>query len=239
MFRRWWLGCIVGMLSVSAWAADGVLVAAGAGYRKPVLELLQAFSEATGIKAEASFGNMKQVEVQARQNPDISVLIGDQAFLEPMQLAQQFMPLGRGQLVLVAASGKTLQTLDDLRGPAIGRIAMPDREKAVYGKAAFTCMQRSGLWADIHTKLIEVTTVPQVSAYVLTQQVDAGFVNATEAKALQGKVGAAVVVDEGCYPPIALSMGVIAQRGNVAAVQALQAFVGTPAARAVLQRHGL
>ena len=134
MFRRWWLGCIVGMLSVSAWAADGVLVAAGAGYRKPVLELLQAFSEATGIKAEASFGNMKQVEVQARQNPDISVLIGDQAFLEPMQLAQQFMPLGRGQLVLVAASGKTLQTLDDLRGPAIGRIAMPDREKRCMAK---------------------------------------------------------------------------------------------------------
>ena len=41
-----------------AWAADTLLVAAGAGYRKPVLELLEGFSAAHGIRAEASFGNM-------------------------------------------------------------------------------------------------------------------------------------------------------------------------------------
>ena len=51
MFRRLFLCCAALALAVPAMAADGVLVAAGAGYRKPVLELLQAFTSATGIKA--------------------------------------------------------------------------------------------------------------------------------------------------------------------------------------------
>ncbi|MBD9403158.1 molybdate ABC transporter substrate-binding protein [Comamonas sp. CMM02] len=237
MFRRLFLCCAALALAVPAMAADGVLVAAGAGYRKPVLELLQAFTSATGIKAEASFGNMKQV--QAQQNPDISVLIGDRAFLEPMQLAQTFERLGRGQLVLVASKAHALKDLADLSQPQFQRIAVPDRNKAVYGKAAFTCLERSGLAAALQGKLLEVSTVPQVSAYLLTEHVDAGFVNATEAQSLQGKAGTSLTIAQDCYDPIELSMAAIHGRADNAATQALLAFIATPQARAVMQRHGL
>src|SRR5256885_17127692 len=77
------------------WSSDVCSSDPGAGYRKPVLELLQAFSQATDIRAEASFGNMKQIETQARQNPEIAVLIGDRAFVEPMQLAERYITLGQ------------------------------------------------------------------------------------------------------------------------------------------------
>ena len=239
MFRRLFLCCAALALAVPAMAADGVLVAAGAGYRKPVLELLQAFTSATGIKAEASFGNMKQVQVQAQQNPDISVLIGDRAFLEPMQLAQKFERLGKGQLVLVASKAHALKDLADLSLPQFQRIAVPDRNKAVYGKAAFTCLERSGLAAALQGKLLEVSTVPQVSAYLLTEHVDAGFVNATEAQSLQGKAGTSLTIAQDCYDPIELSMAAIHGRADNAATQALLAFIATPQARAVMQRHGL
>lgn len=239
MFRRLFLCCAALALAVPAMAADGVLVAAGAGYRKPVLELLQAFTSATGIKAEASFGNMKQVQVQAQQNPDISVLIGDRAFLEPMQLAQTFERLGKGQLVLVASKAHALKDLADLSLPQFQRIAVPDRNKAVYGKAAFTCLERSGLAAALQGKLLEVSTVPQVSAYLLTEHVDAGFVNATEAQSLQGKAGTSLTIAQDCYDPIELSMAAIHGRADNAATQALLAFIATRQARAVMQRHGL
>lgn len=239
MFRRLFLCCAALALAVPAMAADGVLVAAGAGYRKPVLELLQAFTSTTGIKAEASFGNMKQVQVQAQQNPDISVLIGDRAFLEPMQLAQTFERLGKGQLVLVASKAHALKDLADLSLPQFQRIAVPDRNKAVYGKAAFTCLERSGLAAALQGKLLEVSTVPQVSAYLLTEHVDAGFVNATEAQSLQGKAGSSLTIAQDCYDPIELSMAAIHGRADNAATQALLAFIATPQARAVMQRHGL
>ena len=52
--RRCFLACLALFIGSGAWAADTLLVAAGAGYRKPVLELLEGFSAAHGIRAEAS-----------------------------------------------------------------------------------------------------------------------------------------------------------------------------------------
>lgn len=239
MFRPLLLGCVAVMLAAPSWAGDGLLIAAGAGYRKPVLELLQAFTSATPFKAEASFGNMKQVEVQARQNPEIRLLVGDKAFLQPMQLAQRFEPLGTGRLVLVTSKARGLKTIADLAQPQFKRIAVPDRSKAVYGKAAFTCIQRSGLDAALASKLIEVATVPQVTTYLVTGEVDAGFINATEALALKDKVGDRVEIAADCHDPIELSLAVLLDREPNAATQAFVAFIASPQARQVMQRHGL
>ncbi|WP_370678812.1 molybdate ABC transporter substrate-binding protein [Comamonas sp. GB3 AK4-5] len=239
MLLRLFLGCVAAAFSLSVWASDSLLIAAGAGYRKPVLELLQAFTSATGFKAEASFGNMKQVEVQAKQNTDIQLLIGDRAFLEPMQLSQRFEHLGTGRLVLATAKAHPLSSITELGQARFQRIAVPDRSKAVYGKAAFSCLQQQGLMQAVGSKLMEVATVPQVSAYLVTGEVDAGFINATEAQALKDKVGASIAIDPACHDPIELSLAVLEGRDRSPAAQAFIAFITTPQARQVMQRHGL
>lgn len=233
---------VVAMLVLTAGPvlpADSVLLAAGAGYRKPVLELLENFTQASGIRAEASFGHMKQIETQAQQNGGIAFLIGDRVFLEPMQLAERYLPLGQGKLVLVVARGQGIASLNELQEPRFQRIALPDRVKAVYGKAAATCLQRLGLEQALAGKLVEVATVPQVSTYVATGEADAGFVNLTEALALQGRVGARLEAPANCYDPIELSVGVLKGRGDSAAARAFIDYLTTPAARSVLERHGL
>lgn len=237
--QRFFLACVAFLLAANAWAADTLLVAAGAGYRRPVTQLLEDFSQASGIKVEASFGNMKQVETQARQNPDIALLIGDRAFLEPMGLAERFQPLGTGKLVLVAARGQTIAAITDLREPRFKRIAIPDRTKAVYGNAAATCLTRLGLTEPLAERLLEVATVPQVSAYVATGEVDAGFVNRTEALALEGRAGTAIEAPQDCYDPIELSVGVLKGRADGAAARAFLDYLASPAARKVLERHGM
>ena len=239
MLKRLLLAVLVAASIAPAVASDSVLIAAGAGYRRPVLDLIQAFTTATGIKAEASFGNMKQVEIQAKQNPDISLLLGDRVFIAPMQLAQRFEHLGSGQLVLVTSKNHALKSIADLSKPEFKRIAVPDRVKAVYGKAAFTCLERNGLASSLQPRLLEVATVPQVGSYLATGEVDAGFVNKTEAMALQGKTGSSVPMPADCHDPIELSLAVIDGRDSGAATRAFVEFVGTPEARAVLQRHGL
>ncbi|HRO83016.1 MAG TPA: molybdate ABC transporter substrate-binding protein [Alicycliphilus denitrificans] len=237
--QRFLLACAALLLAANAWAADTLLVAAGAGYRKPVMELLEDFSKSSGIRTEASFGNMKQVEIQARQNPDIALLIGDRAFLEPMGLAERFQHLGTGRLVLVTARGQAIASLADLREPRFKRIALPDRTKAVYGNAAATCLARLGLAQPLTERLVEVATVPQVSAYVATGEVDAGFLNRTEALALQGRAGAAIDAPQDCYDPIELSVGVLKGRAGGAAARAFLDYLASPAARQVLERHGM
>jgi len=237
--QRFLLACAALLLAANAWAADTLLVAAGAGYRKPVMELLEDFSKSSGIRTEASFGNMKQVETQARQNPDISLLIGDRAFLEPMGRAERFQHLGTGRLVLVTARGQAIASLADLRELRFKRIALPDRTKAVYGNAAATCLARLGLAQPLAERLVEVATVPQVSAYVATGEVDAGFLNRTEALALQGRAGAAIDAPQDCYDPIELSVGVLKGRAGGAAARAFLDYLASPAARQVLERHGM
>ncbi|MBS0466706.1 MAG: molybdate ABC transporter substrate-binding protein [Proteobacteria bacterium] len=237
--QRFFLACAAFLLAANVWAADVLLVAAGAGYRKPVMELLEDFSKSSGIRTEASFGNMKQVEIQVKQNPDIALMIGDRAFLEPMGLAERFQPLGQGKLVLVTARGQAIASLADLREPRFKRIALADRTKAVYGNAAATCLQRLGLAQPLAERLVEVATVPQVSAYVATGEVDAGFLNRTEALALQGRAGQAIDAPQDCYDPIALSVGVLKGRADHAAVRAFLDYLASPAARRVLERHGM
>ena len=238
-YKSWGLALLAVVFSAGAVAADTLLLAGGAGYRKPVLELLENFSQASGIRAEASFGNMKQVEAQAQQNPYIAFIVGDKVFLEPMQLADRYLPLGQGRLVLVVARGQAIASLQDLQEPRFKRIALPDRTKAVYGKAATTCLQRLGLAQPLADKLLEVATVPQVSTYVATGEVDAGFVNLTEALALEGRIGARLDAPASCYDPIELSAGVVKGRGDSAAARAFIDYLATPAARRVLERHGL
>ena len=238
-YKAFVLAAVAVVFSASAVAADTLLLAAGAGYRKPVLELLQNFSQASGIHAEASFGHMKQIETQAQQNGDIAFLIGDRVFLEPMQLAERYLPLGQGRLVLVVARGQSIASLQELQEPRFRRSALPERVRAVYGKAAATCLQRLGLEQLLADRLLEVATVPQVSTYVATGEVDAGFVNLTEALALQGRAGTSLEAPASCYDPIELSVGVLKGRGDSAAARAFVEYLATPAARSVLERHGL
>ena len=238
-YKRFLVAALAEVFSAGAMAADGLLLAAGAGYRKPVLELLENFSQASGIRAEASFGNMKQIETQAQQNPEIALIVGDRVFLEPMQLAERYLPLGQGRLVLVVARGQAIASLQDLQEPRFKRIALADRTKAVYGKAATTCLQRLGVEQALAGRVLEVATVPQVSTYVATGEVDAGFVNLTEALALGDRVGTRVDAPASCYDPIEISIGVLKGRGESAGARAFVDYLASPAARSVLERHGL
>lgn len=222
-----------------AMAAEPLMVAAAAGYRKPVLELLDAFTKEKGIPAEAVFGNMTQVEAQTRQNDRILLVVGDRAYIEPLGLAEKIQPLGQGRLVLIAPPGRKFASLDELRAATVRRIAMPDQKKATYGKAAFLCMQRLGLLSDVKDKLLEVATVPQVSIYVASGEVDAGFVNLTEALAIGPRIGGSLAAPASCYDPIEISVGLVAGRAATPAVDAFLDYLRTPAARELLERHGL
>lgn len=230
---------LAGLLALAAQARQGLLLAGGAGYRKPVLELVELFARESGIRAETSFGNMRQAETQARQNPDVALVVGDEAFLAPMGLFERYQLLGDGRLVLVAARGVALAALEELKEARFRRIGVPDRRQAVYGRAAFTCMRRQGLLDELTPRLLEVATVPQVGAYVGTGEVDAGFVNNTEAQALRGRAGAMLELPTSCHEPIRLSVGVVRGHADAPAVRAFLEFVQSPAARAALQRHGL
>lgn len=114
-----------------------------------------------------------------------------------------FTTLGKGILVLVSA--KELKSVDEI--VSLDKIAMPQPGKAIYGIRAKQFLENSKLGQKLGDKLIEVATVPQVSAYIFSGDVDAGFVNLTEAIAQKDKFKTIIKIDETMYEPVLIVAG--------------------------------
>lgn len=226
-------------LAVSA-MAQTFTVASGAGYKKPVTALAKAFEAAGGVKTDLIFGNMGQLIPQAKTSGAIDVLVGEKGFLEGAGV--QFsgaVPLGRGVLVVAWPKGKTLAAPGDVAKPEVKRLAMADPAKAIYGKAATQYLQKAGLDKAVADKLLVVATVPQVTTYVQSGEVDAGFVNRTDVMDLGEAIGGYLEIDPSLYEPIELAALPLADAKNTEAIKAFAAFLETPQAREILKKHGL
>lgn len=220
--------------------AENLLVASGAGYKKLVTDLAGAFEKQSGIKPELSFGNMGQVTTQAKAGGVIDVLVGEKGFLEGAGLSfAGVAPIGRGILVVAWPKGKKLAAATDVAKPEVKRLAMPDPKKAIYGKAASQFLEKSGLAKTVAAKLLVVATVPQVTTYVVSGEVDAGFVNRTDVMNLGDAIGGYLEVDPSQYAPIEIVAETLSSAPNAAAAKKFAAFLATPEAKAIAKKHGM
>ncbi len=221
-------------------AAESVTVAAGAGYKKMVSELAKTFTDESGIAVEQIFGNMGQTIAQAKNSGLVDCLIGDKRFLDKSGITFSAMPeIGRGKLVAVTPKGIALDSPMDIVNDSIKRVALPDPQKAIYGRAADEFLHNSGLYDKVQSKLLVVATLPQVSSYLLSNEVDVGFINMTDAIGIQDKVGATLPVDQQYYSPIIIVAGSLASAPNSEALAKFQAFLATEKAAAIARKHGL
>ena len=226
--------------SFEACAADKITLASGAGYKKMVTELAQAFTAQSGIETEQIYGNMGQTLAQAKNSGLVDCVIGDKRFLDAsvVRFAAQY-EIGQGKLVLAYAKGLEIKDPSDIQRADITRVAMPDPKKAIYGRAADEYLRNSGLSEKIADKLLVVSTVPQVSSYVLSKEVDAGFINLTDAKAIEDKVGGILLVDQAYYSPILIVAGALESAPHADTLKAFAAFLATDRAREIARKHGL
>lgn len=87
-------------------------------------------------------------------------------------------------------------------------------------------------------KLSMLSTVPQVFSYLLTGDLDAGFVNLAVVRQQSDNIGGWLEVKDG-YDPLFLVAGVVKGHENDPDVRAFMNFLGTDKARAVYATHGL
>ncbi|WP_444462172.1 molybdate ABC transporter substrate-binding protein [Rhodobacter capsulatus] len=69
------------------------------------------------------------------------------------------------------------------------KVGIPDKKSAIYGKAGRQFPNHAGLAAKVDPKLITVATVPQVTAYLTSGDVDAGFLNIADAIGAKDDLG--------------------------------------------------
>jgi molybdate transport system substrate-binding protein len=224
----------------TAASAQNTVLAAAAGYKKMVNALNTAYKQDTGKSIDLLFGNMTRVTALANQSGKVDIVLGDKFFLTKSKLSMSTrQKLGQGILVLAFAKSGHFSSINDLDSDKVYRIALPDPQKTIYGKAAREFLQSSGRLPDIQPKLLEVSTIPQVFSYLAIDEVDLGFMNLTHALNVADKIGGYVIVDEKSYSNIEILAGLLSNSQNMDQAKDFLHFLKTPKAQTIIRENGL
>ncbi|WP_235727749.1 molybdate ABC transporter substrate-binding protein [Maridesulfovibrio frigidus] len=217
-----------------------VVLASGAGYRSLVDDLSDSYTKDTGNKVERIYGNMARVTAQARISGAVDMVLGDKDFLEKATLsAKTTQPVGTGKLVVAYPIGASYQNESDLLSKSITRIAIPDTQKAIYGKAAMQYLRGKGLYNKVESKLLIVGTVPQAASYVIAGEVDYALINLTHAQKISKSIGGYALIDQKDYSPIRIVIWQMNNAANEKECADFMAFLKSDKARKIIARHGM
>ncbi len=241
--RMYW---VLMLLFASATAqAAGLTVSAASSLTESFREIAGAYEKAhPGTKVDLNFAASGVLLQQVARGAPVDVFASadqttmdqaaEQGLLEPGS-RQDFAANSLWVVVPPAARHKPA-TLAELAKPGIERIAIGNPDSVPVGRYARGALQQAELWQAVQGRVISTQNVRQSLDYVARGEVDAGFVYATDAQAMPGRVQRAfeVPVRGGIRYPIAQV------KGSANALQARQfvAFVRSPQGQAILRRHG-
>jgi len=214
-------------------------IVSGGGYKKPMQALIATYTQQSQHTVHAGYGNMRQITSQARASSNIALAIGDKNFLAKTDLFIDYQTLGKGKMVIAWAQGRpAISEAPDLLKPEITRIAHPDAKKAIYGLAATQWLSHKQLTPTLNDKLIATSTIPQVSSYLVAREIDAGFINLTDAIGLEQRIGGYTELNDG-YSDIEIVAAVVKNHENSPELQEFLQFLTSAQAQDILKQYGL
>ncbi len=224
-------------------AAEPLLVAAASDLRFAFSEIGELFEAETGQKVIFTFGSTGNLTTQIENGAPFDILAAaNVAFVDRLTAqgltipeTQQLYAQGRIVLVVNRNSGLQANNLEDLRNPAISRIAIANPEHAPYGMAAREALQKVGVWADIQEKLVLGENVSQTLQFVQTGDAPVGIVALSVADVPE--VTGTLLPAE-LHEPINQALAVIKSTANEEAARAFIAFVNSPTGREIMKRYG-
>lgn len=228
------------MIFASTLFAETIMIGSAKGYKRPMMKIYKMFEKDTGVKVKPIFGGIKQVISKVELSGKASIVIGDRIFLEKSKIDfDSFEYLGRGKLVLAYSRSNNIEKISDITDKKIKRIAQPHPKKTIYGSASSKYLENIGLNKSVKKKILTVSTVPQVSSYLILGEVDAGFTSLADALDIKDKIGGYIIADLSKYRPINVVAGIIKSYENDKNIKGFMEFLKSEKAKAVFESHGL
>ena len=197
-----------------------------------------------GTKVKFNFGASGALMQQIANGAPVDVFASadtdtmDKAVVKGVVAAADVKVFTTNKLVVIVPllSKTALQQLADLKKPDIKRIAMGTPASVPAGHYAQGSLEKAGLWNEVKDKVINTTNVRQALDYVSRDEVDAGFVYASDAQLMQDKIKVAMQVTTltPIQYPIAPVVGGANKNLSVKFIQFLQ----SPLAQATLKKYG-
>jgi molybdate transport system substrate-binding protein len=199
-----------------AQAEQEIIVSAAASLRDAFLETGKSFEkENPGTRVIFNFGASGALVQQIAGGAPVDVFASadeasmDLAEKKALILKSSRRDFARNSLVLIVpvASALDIKGLKSLTGNSVARIAVGTPDTVPAGRYAKDILTENGSWDLLEKKFIYTNNVRQALDYVSRNEVDAGFVYASDAVVAKGKVRVVSVLN-GKRPavyPIALT----------------------------------
>lgn len=140
-------------------------------------------------------------------------------------------------IVVPTESKITIQSAEDLTGPAIKRIAMGEPNTVPIGVYSKKYLTSKGLWEKLEKKVIPTENVRAALAAVETWNVEVGFVYKTDAL-ISKKVKIAYTVPAADAPKVSYPFAVVKGTPELEKTKKFLAYLGTKDALAVFEKYG-
>ena len=233
-----------GLPPLTAHAAD-LTVSAASSLTNALRDIGPAFeAQNPGTKVVFNFGASDALLAQIAKGAPADVFASADPQAMDRADAQQLLAPGSRRnfvgnaLVMItpADSAPLVKTPADLRKPEVKRVAIGNPASVPVGRYTKAALLTAGLWAAVEPKAVFAQNVRQALDYVARGEVDAGFVYATDAAIMKDKVRVVSNVPTGAA--ITYPIAALAGAPNPAAARKFLDYLLTPAAQAMLARHG-
>jgi len=226
-----------------AWSAD-LTVSAAASLTQAFQEIGTQFeSQNPETKVKFNFGASGALLQQIANGAPVDVFASadtdtmDKA-VDKGVVATDVKIFTTNKLVLIVPiqSKASVQQLADLKKPEFRRLAMGTPASVPAGHYAQDALEKAGLWLELKQKMINTANVRQALDYVSRDEVDAGFVYASDALLMPDKVKVALQVQTPA--PIQYPIAKVVGSTQQSAAKKFIDFLRTPKAQAILKKHG-
>lgn len=231
-------------VSLAAQAGE-ITVSAAASLSNAFKDIAPLFEAAhPGSKVQLNFGASGALLAQIAKGAPADVFVSadeetmDQAQGQGLVKAAQRRDLVSNALVVIVPAGAARMpaALAEVAQPGYARIAIGLPASVPVGRYTKGVLEAAKLWSTIEPKMIGASSVRQALDYVARAEVDAGFVYATDAAIMPGKVKVAFTVPT--TRPILYPIAALAGAPNPVEAAKFVDFLFTPPAQAVLAKYG-
>lgn len=234
-------GLAAALLVCAPAAAGDVRVAVAANFTEPAKEIARGFEVRTGHKAALSFGASGQFYAQIAHGAPYDVFLSADAERperlerEGLGVAGSRFTYAVGRLALYSRTAG-LANPGALAAGRFERLAIADPATAPYGQAAVETLRGLGLYDVLRPKLVQGASITQAYQFTGTGAAELGFVALSQV--IDQPKSRYWLVPAARHTPIDQQAILLAAAADGAAARAFLAYLKSPAAQAVIRRHG-
>lgn len=212
------LGSFFFLESCDTQKKDSFTIAAAANMQFVIYELADAFYKETGISSEVILGSSGKLTAQIVEGAPFDLFLSadikypnelfNTGFAEDEPEVYAY-----GSLVLWTLKDDVVPYLEILSETKIKHIAMGNPKTAPYGVAAMQVVDRTGMYANISSKIVYGESVSQTNQFIISQAADIGFTS--KSVVVSSKMehqGSWRLIDKELYDPMAQALVILNNR---------------------------